>query len=527
MVKLDGKVDMAVGAGSGIGSWLTKRQILTPAKEAVVDGEKRLTYCQLNQRVNRLARGLQALGVQSKDRIGILAYNCSEFVEVIMAAAKLGAILVPLNWRLTPSELAFILNDSGAETLLFHPELAGSARGLKGETPVKRWIVLGPGKMIQEMPSDMPAAEAYEMLLEHHGEEEPRSNPVPDLDTPHIIMYTAGTTGRPKGAVLSQGAGFWNAINLTLAMDFTSGDRNLIVLPMFHIGGIGLFTLPMLYLGGTVIIQRTFEPAETLNLLQNEGITLLFGVPSTFLFLIQHPEFKARAFKKVRVVMSGGAPLPVSLVRRYQEAGIILQQGFGMSEAAPSIATLSRDLAIQKAGSIGRALMHVEARVVDEAMNDVAAGRVGELVIRGPNLMQGYWNRPDATEEAFAGGWFHTGDLARMDPEGDLAIMERKTDMFICGGENVYPVEVENAIYELPEVAEAAVIGTKDERWGEVGKAVVVLKEGKQLTQREIMVHLNGRLARYKIPKGVVFTEVLPRNGAGKVLKTRLRDTLG
>ncbi|MCF8146816.1 MAG: o-succinylbenzoate--CoA ligase [Deltaproteobacteria bacterium] len=527
MVKLDGKVDMAVGAGSGIGSWLTKRQLLTPAEEAVVDGEKHLTYCQLNQRVNRLAHGLQALGVQSGDRISILAYNCSEFVEVIMAAAKLGAILVPLNWRLTPAELSYILNDSVAHMLFFHPELATLAQGVKETSPIRRWILLDVQDMHPDMPSDMPAAESYESLLQDRSEEELRLDPAPDLDTPHIIMYTAGTTGRPKGAVLSQGASFWNAVNLTLAMDFTSEDRNLAILPMFHIGGIGLFTLPMLYQGGTVVIQRTFEPAQTLKLLRKERITLFFGVPSTFLSLIQHPEFKAEVFERVRVVMSGGAPLPVSLIYRYQEAGIILQQGFGMSEAAPSIATLSRDLAIQKAGSIGKALKHVEARVVDDQMMNVPQDHVGELVIRGPNLMQGYWNKPEATKEVFSGGWFHTGDLARMDPEGDLTIVERKKDMFISGGENVYPAEVENAVYELPEVAEAAVIGIRDERWGEVGKAVVVLKEGKQLKQEDIIFHLKGRLAKYKIPKGVVFTEVLPRNAAGKVLKTQLRDTLG
>jgi len=274
------------------------------------------------------------------------------------------------------------------------------------------------------------------------------------------------------------------------------------------------------------VIQRTFDPPETLHLLETEGITLFFGVAAIFLFLIQHDQFNPRAFKDVRVVMSGGAPLPVSLVHQYHEAGIILQQGFGMSEAAPSIATLSKDLAVLKAGSIGRALMHVEARVVDGDMVDLPVDEVGELVIRGPNLCLHYWNRPEATEEAFAGGWFHTGDLARMDADGDLYIVERKKDMYISGGENVYPAEVENALYELPQVAEAAVIGIKDERWGEVGRAVVVIKEGMNLEEPEILAHLKGRLAKYKIPKSVVFIDSLPRNAAGKVLKNALRKQL-
>jgi fatty-acyl-CoA synthase len=500
----------------GIGSWLTKRAILTPDKEAVVDGVKRLTYRQLNGRVNRLSKALQGLGLKSGDRLSILSTNCVGYVETIMAAAKLGAMLVPLNWRLTPTELTFILKDSGAETLLFHPDLLETVDSLKGKAGLKRMVVFGW--------EERGGARACEQLLESQTDDEPVTDTAPDLDTPHIIMYTAGTTGRPKGAVLSQGASFWNAVNLTVAMDFTSKDRNLAVLPMFHIGGIGLFTLPMLYMGGTVVIQRTFDPAETLRLLETEKITLFFGVAAIFLFLIQHPDFKKEAFEKVRVVMSGGAPLPVSLVHQYQEAGIVLQQGFGMSEAAPSIATLEKALAIQKAGSIGKPLMHVEARVVNDEMKDMPVDRVGELVIRGPNLMKGYWNRPEATEEAFSGGWFHTGDLARMDSDGDLYIVERKKDMFISGGENVYPAEVENAVYELPQVSEAAVIGIQDEKWGEVGKAVVVVKEDQNLTEEEVINHLKGRLAKYKIPRSVVFVKALPRNAAGKVLKNALRE---
>jgi fatty-acyl-CoA synthase len=255
-----------------------------------------------------------------------------------------------------------------------------------------------------------------------------------------------------------------------------------------------------------------------------EKITLLFGVPAIFLFLIQHPDFSPDAFKDLRMVMSGGAPLPVSLVNRYRDVGIVMQQGFGMSEAAPSIATLSKEDAVSKAGSIGRAVFHLEVRIVDDNMNDVPSGEVGELVMSGPNLMQGYWNRQEATEEAFAGGWFHSGDLARMDSDGDLYIVERKKDMFISGGENVYPAEVEDAIFTMNEVSEAAVIGVQDEKWGEVGKAIVALKAGRTLSEEQILDHLRARLAKYKIPKSVVFVEMLPRNAAGKVLKTVLRE---
>ena len=293
-------------------------------------------------------------------------------------------------------------------------------------------------------------------------------------------------------------------------MDFTPQDRNLAVLPMFHIGGIGLFTLPMLYMGGTVVIQQTFDPAQTFNLLEKEKISLFFGVAAIFLFLIQHPDFKTDAFEKVRVVMSGGAPLPVSLVQQYHDNGIVLQQGFGMSEAAPSIATLEKDLALQKAGSIGKAVLHVEARVVDDHMKEVPRGQVGELVIQGPNLIKEYWNRPEATKEAFSGGWFHTGDLARMDADGDLYIVERKKDMFISGGENVYPAEVEDAIYELPQIAEIAVIGIKDENGERWVRRLWFSKKGNTLPRKRIIEHLKGRLAKYKIPKEVVFLDHFP-----------------
>jgi fatty-acyl-CoA synthase len=337
-------------------------------------------------------------------------------------------------------------------------------------------------------------------------------------------MYTAGTTGRPKGAVLGQGASFWNAVNMSLCVDLTSQDRTLTVLPLFHVGGIGLYTLPTLYQGGTAVIQRTFDPKVTFRLIKSERIDVLFGVPAIFLFLIQDPDFKSGAMSRLRSVMSGGAPLPVSLIHQYHEAGIILQQGFGMSEAAPGIAALDRDRALVKAGSIGRPLFHMEVRIVDDQNRDQAVGQTGELLIRGPNLMQGYWNRPEATAEAFTEGWLHTGDLARMDEDGDLYIVERKKDMYISGGENVYPAEVENTIFELPQVAEAAIIGVKDKTWGEVGRALVVLKPGQKLTEAEVLNFLKGRLAKYKVPKSVVFVDQLPRNAAGKVLKNVLKE---
>jgi len=500
--------------GQGIGSWLSRRAQLTPAKEALVDGARRLTYAQLDQRVNRLARAFACRDLGIGARIAVLSQNRAEYVEILMAAAKAGLTVVPLNCRLAPPELSFVLEDSGAELMLWDPALADLAMATLGSRAGLGSIVLGSERRA--------SADAYEALIDAEPPTEPAIGPV-SLETPHIIMYTAGTTGRPKGAVLCQGASFWNALNLQLALDLTSADRDLLVLPLFHIGGIGLFTLPMLYVGGTVVLQRAFDEGETLRLLRDERISLFFGVPAIFLRLLGHERFSREAFDGVRVVMSGGAPLPPSLVREYHERGVVLRQGFGMSEAAPSIATLDRELAIEKAGSVGRPVFHLEARIVDDAMQDVATGEVGELVLRGPNVTQGYWNQPEATAHAFAGGFFHTGDMARMDADGDIWIVDRKKDMFISGGENVYPAEVEGALFELPQIEEAAVVGVPDARWGEVGRAVVVLKKGATLTADEVVAHLGTRLARYKIPKHVAFVEQLPRNAAGKVLKNELR----
>jgi len=501
---------------AGIGFWLAKRELLQGERDAVVDGRRRLSYRTLNRRVNQLARALQSMGLKQGDRIAILAYNGLEYVETIFAAAKLGLILVPLNWRLALAELAFILSDSTTETLLFDSEFSGTAEALKSQTPLRRFVSFGE--------KDIPGATAYERALSSEGDGEPAPDGPVDLNLPHIIMYTAGTTGRPKGAVLSQGASFWNAVNMSLCVDLTSRDRTLTVLPMFHIGGIGLYTLPTLFQGATVVIQRAFDPALTIRLIGEERIDVLFGVPAIFLFLIQNPSFKSGVMGRLRSVMSGGAPLPVSLVHQYQEGGIILQQGYGMSEAAPGIAALDRERAVSKAGSIGRPLFFMEVRIVDPENRDLPSGREGELLIRGPNVMQKYWNRPDATAEAFTDGWLHTGDLARMDGEGDLYIVDRKKDMFISGGENVYPAEVENAIYELPRVAEAAVIGIKDPKWGEIGRAVVALKAGQKLTEGEVLDFLKGKLAKFKVPRSVVFVDQLPRNAAGKVLKNILRE---
>jgi fatty-acyl-CoA synthase len=461
-------------------------------------------------------------GIKQGDRVSYLAYNQIEVVEIIFAAAKIGAILVPLNWRLAPRELGFMLSNSGTETLFFDASFTKTAleQVVKSDgVSIKRIIIIG---------GEAEGAEPYENCLAQGSDAEPSIAEKVTLDLPYIIMYTAGTTGLPKGAVLTQNNLLWNAILLeqSLDMNFHGRERNLVLLPLFHVGGISNFTLLTIHAGSTVILQRTFDAGVTLRLLKNEKITICFIVPAMALFMMQHADFGTDAFKTLRVLMCGASSLPPSVVQRYhEEAGILIVNAYGMTEASPLISYYDQDLGVSKAGSVGKAALHVELRIVDDNMNDVPVKAVGEVVIRGPNVMtEGYWKNPEATKEAWKGGWFHTGDLAMMDEDGDLYIVDRSKDMFISGGENVYPAEIENVIYELPQVAEAAVIGVKDLQWGEVGKAIVVLKAGEKLSETHILDYLKPRLAKYKVPTSVVFIGQLPRNAAGKVLKRNLRE---
>jgi len=507
---------------SGIGLWLTKREVMHGNREALVEGERRLTYRQLNQRVNRLASWMLNAGIKQGDRVSYLAYNQIEVVEIIFAAAKIGAILVPLNWRLAPRELGFILSNSETETIFLDASFAKIAleQIVKSDgLNIKRIIMFG---------GEAEGTEPYENCLAQGSDAEPSIAETVTLDLPFIIMYTAGTTGLPKGAVLTQNNLLWNAILLeqSLDMNFHGRERNLVLLPLFHVGGISNFTLLTIHAGSTVILQRTFDAGETLRLLKDEKITICFIVPAMALFMMQHADFGADVFKTVRVLMCGASSLPPSVVQRYHgEAGILIVNAYGMTEASPLISYYDKDLGVSKAGSAGKAALHIELRLVDDNMNDVPVKEVGEVVIRGPNVMtEGYWKNPEATKAAWKGGWFHTGDLAMMDEDGDLYIVDRSKDMFISGGENVYPAEIENVIYELPQVSEAAVIGVMDLKWGEVGKAIVVLKAGEKLSETQILDYLKPRLAKYKVPTSVVFIDQLPRNAAGKVLKRELRE---
>lgn len=502
-----------------VGDWLGKRELLTPERLALVDDAtgRRYTYRQLNERANRLAHVLRhQLAVGKGERVAVLAKNCIEYLDALFATGKLGAILVPLNWRLTADELAYILNDCSARVLIAGPEFAPTAATLRAQGCYEALIVLG-----DERAADAPR---YDELLDQ-ADAAPITAEI-GLDDPHLILYTSGTTGRPKGAVLPHRVLVWNSLNTNIGWELRADDISIIHTPLFHTGGINVLTMPLLHAGGTLVLMREWEPQRCLELIEQERVTVFFAVPTMFQALLDAPGIAQTDFGSVRFFIAGGAPCPVPLIEAYQARGIPFRQGYGLTEVSVNCFTLNPEDAIRKVGSVGRPIFHLDARLVDAHGRDVAEGAIGELWLRGPTVCAGYWNNPGASAEAITDGWFHTGDLAYVDHEGYYYIVDRKKDMFISGGENVYPAEIERALYEHPAIVECAVIGVPDDRWGEVGVALVVLRAGAALTADEILSHCRERLGRYKVPKHVRFADELPHNSSGKVLKPMLREQI-
>jgi fatty-acyl-CoA synthase len=498
--------------------WIKRHAERTPQKIALVDAhtDRRLTYAQFNERANRFAGFLvETLGLKPQERISILAQNSSDYYEVLFGCGKAGVILNTLNWRLASPELEFIINDCQPRLLIYEPMFAETVDALREKIPCEFYM-----QLVGESPRE---EWSYEKALQAGSPVGVRLPPLTYDDT-WAIIYTSGTTGKPKGARVTFGNFFYNAVGMGLAVDLTSEDVNINVLPTFHIGGLGLYACPTIHVGGTVVIMRTFDPQEFMRLVQEWRVTKFLLVPSIYLMLVEHLDLERYDLSSVKSWASGGSALPPSLVHQYAEQGIIIQQGFGMTETGPTVFIINKEDAVRKAGSVGKPVMHTDVRIMDREGNVLGANEVGELCIRGGNVIGGYWNRPEATAEAILDGWLHSGDAAKFDEEGFYYIVDRWKDMFISGGENVYPAEVENVIYHHPAVAEVAVIGVPHPKWQEVGMAIVVLKEGFTLSEEEVIEFCQGKLARYKIPKSVAFIDQLPRTAAGKVLKRELRQ---
>ncbi len=448
-------------------------------------------------------------------RFRVLAQNTTDIFEAQFACFRLGAIFVPLNWRLALAELRAIIADCSPTVLIHDEDFAGAAKQLARDHPIAHLCLRGPNNS----PYERAIAEARRLDAVHRATHE-------DACT---ILYTSGTTGLPKGAIITHGMTVWNAVNSTGPALISSVAAVLSVLPLFHTGGLNVFANPVFHSGGAVLVMRSFDPGEALRLFGDPalGITHFFGVPAHYQFMAQHPSFATTDLSRLAFACIGAAPAAVSLIEAWQSRGVILQQGYGMTETGPLVLILGQSDAARKAGSAGKPVLHTEVRTVDLNGRDVDRGEVGEIWVRGPNVTPGYWRCPEATRAAFTDGWLHTGDAAVVDNEGFFTIVDRWKDMYISGGENVYPAEVENVIYQLPAIAEAAVIGVPDARWGEVGRAVVALKPGESLTELEIISHCAAHLARYKLPGSIAFTEVLPRNATGKLHKPTLREQFG
>ncbi len=496
----------------GASAWLRHRADLSGAREAIVDGPTRLTYGALWARVRRAAGLLRGIGVRRHDRVATLTMNCHELVELFYATAELGAILVPLNWRLVAAELDFQIRDAGARVLFVGPEHRGLADELAADLPLRARIDL---------------ERAYATRRDGSAPVDGGDDRARFAD-PHLILYTSGTTGHPKGAVLTHANTFWNVANMGIPVALTERDTTVTVLPMFHSGGVGLYTVPSLTVGGRVVIVRKFDAAQLLGILARERAALCFGVPAVWLEMLKHDGFTQALLPDLRYVVSGGAPMPMAVIDRLTDRGLTYLQGYGLTETSPGGTLMPVEDSRRKAGSVGKAAPFVELRVVGDDERPLPANAVGEVHFLGPNVFPGYWNRPDATAEAFtADGWFRTGDLGYLDDEGFLTLVDRKKDMVITGGENVYSAEVEDVLFAHPAVAEAAIIGVPDERWGEAVCAVVALRPSQRATPDELIAHCRTRLAKYKTPKYVVFVDALPRNAAGKVLKRTLREEVG
>ncbi|MFN8377579.1 MAG: long-chain fatty acid--CoA ligase [Anaerolineae bacterium] len=503
-----------------IGDYLGRRALYSPDDLAVVDAGKSphrsFTYRELNSRADRLANWLrEGAGIAKGDRVAILAHNGIEFLDAFFACGKLGAILVGLNWRLHWRELQALVEKTTPRVLVFSDEFAESAREISGAGSSIEYLL-----HIDEI--GLPNSRPFEKTL---IDTELRPVITDDLTEEDIacLIFTGGTTGEPKAAQISHRMIAWNTLN-TVIHDLQHGDVSINTFPLFHTGGLLVYTTPLIILGGTVILTRRFDPAQVLQLMEDYAVTVYAGVPTMFQMLTQAPNWPTADLSHLRFCTSGGAPLPIPLVEQFRrEKGVVFKQGFGMSEFGPGVFALAPEDAERKAGSIGRPNFFVDARVVDDDNHLVPPGHIGELVLRGPSLCSGYFNDPLASAEVVDDeGWFHTGDLATYDEGNYFFIVDRKKDMFISGGENIYPSEIEQVLYKHPDVEMCAVVGVPDPKWGEVGKAFVVLKRGSTASDADIMAHLQHHLAGFKVPRSVEFRDSLPISGAGKILKRTL-----
>jgi acyl-CoA synthetase (AMP-forming)/AMP-acid ligase II len=503
---------------NNLGLFLSKRAFLSPDREAYVesDGSLRLTFKALNLRCNQLANAFVKAGVVKGERVGLLLMNSSEFMESYYALAKVGAVVVPLNWRLVPDELEFILKDSGTSRLIFDNEFVDTVAELHSrgdKTDIKQWL--------QVTNVDVAYfAESYRGFRDAAPTNEPDVSAA-DHDMLYI-MYTSGTTGLPKGVVHTHHTSIWGLLSISATAIYHDPERYLACLPMFHVGALTPLAVNV-YRGVTSVVMRSFDPVSAWEAIEREKITSGLAVPAMLSSMLQVPNFERFDFSSLRWIMTGAAPVPPALTKIFHDMNIGIQQVYGLTETCGPTCLMDAENALARPESTGKAFFHTEVRIADKKGNDCPPGVAGEVLVRGEHVMVEYWNRPEATAETIVNGWLHTGDIAIMDEEGFVSIQDRIKDMIISGGENVYPAEIEGVLSEHPGISEAAVIGQQSERWGESPLAIVVATD-ENITQADVLEFCQGKLARFKQPKAVEFVSAIPRNPSGKILKRVLRD---
>ncbi len=500
----------------GIGTWIHRRRVKSAGSTALILGETSIGYDVLAERIDRLANALARLGVARGDRIAFLGENHPTLLETLFAAGTLGAVFVPLNTRSAAPELTYVLRDCGATTLIHSADLTPLAASGAGGTPVTHRIVAD-GPVV-----DDPEWDHLERIIARAPVAH-RDEPV-ELTDPAVIMYTSGTTGQPKGAVLSHGNITWNSFNVLVDYEISAQSIALMISPMFHAAALGMGVLPVLLKGGTVVLEVRFEAEKILQMVERLRVTSLSGVPTTFQMLSEHPSWSTADLSSLQMLTCGGSAVPLRVLDAYERRGLAFTGGYGMTETAPGATSLPPRYSRRKIGSAGLPHFFTDIRIVDGTGAVVPVGQQGEILIQGPNVMSGYWNRPEADAGSYSDdGWFRSGDVGYTDEEGFLFISDRLKDMIISGGENIYPIEIEQAIQEIESVQSVAVVGVPDEKWGEVPRAYVQLRFGQALTEEELTRHLAGRIARYKIPKSIVIVEDMPRTSSGKIRKRELR----
>jgi acyl-CoA synthetase (AMP-forming)/AMP-acid ligase II len=519
-------IEEALGRRLLLGEVVARDARKFPDKEALIYGNVRLTYRQFNARVNRLARALTDIGIKKGSKVAILAFNCNEFMEAYFALAKIGGVAVPLNFRLHPEELKYIVDNSDAEAFMIGEPFVATVKAMRKDLPKVKTYVSFTEKLVRGM-------KHYETWIGKYSDDEPLV--LVEEDDPAFIMYTAGTTGRPKGAVITQKN---EVLMCMLEVMFLAGEPGIpdvsqsiafVAPPVFHLAAFAFCQIGM-FVGATLVLPtEVFNPAYIMETIQKEKVTAILLIPGMANFLLLLPDLDKYDTSSLEIWISGAAVLPTETRRQIKKhfRNVKIFDMFGQTEMSPAVSGLRPSESEGRETSVGKALPFIEIRVVDDNDNDVPAGVVGEAIYRGPTIMKEYYKNPEATREAMRGGWFHSGDLVRRDKAGYIYVVDRKKDMIISGGENIYPAEIEEVLYTHPKVLECAVLGVHDEKWGESVKAVVVCKPGEQMTQEDVIEYCKQHLASYKKPRSVDFMDALPRSPMGKVLKRVLREQYG